>query len=398
MSDDNEDEGSVDAGPEEFYVMDVQVNRAETVAGATWSDMCIRLYDVARGLSGASTVELAGHQDRITGFTFADAADTSVVSCGEDGLVAVWDTRAQGVAQRFSAADAEGAPTPFTSLDVGCGGNLIAVGTDEEEDSQVIFWDRRSAKKLATYSESHVDVVTQVRFHPTRTTELATASMDGLVCYFDIAKQTEELALESVVNAEGPVSKIGFFGPNLECLYVVAHLLILRHVTLTDQTNEYRYCLTHSETLSLFHAQKALVMAEFGNMRTLLADQGTPADFLVDCCYVQGPPSAPDSQTLLLVSGNHEGHVSISDVTLAGVRPLCTLAQPTAHSADVRSVAFLRRDVRTGVPSLMFSGGEDGQLCEWAHRSAPAAAAKAKAGPNRGKSARARSRRGRRRA
>ena len=78
--------------------------------------------------------------------------------------------------------------------------------------------------------------------------------------------------------------QIGTFGPHHECLF----------------------CLTSSETLALFHAEKALTMAEFPMARQTLRDGGVPADYLVDCCYTQGTtyPS--------LLSGSMSSHVNNS--------------------------------------------------------------------------------------
>ncbi|GBG26890.1 WD repeat-containing protein 89 [Hondaea fermentalgiana] len=359
------DEEDGDELDDDVYVMHVSTNWDGTLAGSWWSDFGVRLYDLERGLTTAGTQVMLGHEDRVTGLSFGDSHNEphAVFTCAEDGVAAMWDRRTGRMEQKFRAPLAGAEPVPFLSIDVGAENSLLAAGTDEDEESRLLFWDRRAARPLGSYEDSHYEGITQIRFNPMRKTELATAGLDGLVCYFDIRQRTEEDALVSVLNAESPVSKIGFFGPSQECLY----------------------CLTHSETLHLFHAQKAVAMAEFPMIRERLAAQGMPSDFLIDCAYVEGPPGSR-SQSLLLVSGDHTGTICLGDVTLAGVQKLCTVQSNLGHKKDVRSVAFLRPDPTSGVPAMILSGGEDGLVCEWTH-------AKTKRGPVRRGGARRKSRR-----
>lgn len=338
------------------YVLSLSVHPDESVAVAAWSDLELRLYDLSRGLSSESTLSLKGHTERITGASFGDLASdkASVFSCAEDGQVLAWDARSGGVAQRFSTA-AQGkkrrAP-PAGCLAVGCDSMLVAVGTDEEQESRVLFFDRRSTKQLGAYTESHVDSVSQLCFNPVRKTQVASGSMDGLVCYFDVAKPDEDTALLSVLNVGSAVARIGFFGPSYECLF----------------------SLTHCETLTLYHADKALTMAAFPGIRETLSKMGAPSDYLVDCCYLQGSASSK-SQSLILVSGDHQGRLHLSDVTLGGINRLCSVADTFGHSADVRAVTLFGRDPDSGVPARMLTGGEDGSLCDWRHAASEAEAA-----------------------
>lgn len=340
------DEEDGDDLDDDFYVMHVSTNWNGTLAGTWWSDFNVRLYDLERGVTTASTQVFSGHEDRITGLSFGDSHSEphAVFTCAEDGIAAVWDRRTGQMAQKFRASASGAEPIPFLSIDAGCENSLIVAGTDEDDESKVLFWDRRANRQLGKYEESHMEGVSQVKFNPLRKTELATAGMDGLVCYFDIRQSTEDDALLSVMNAESPVSKIGYFGPSQECIF----------------------CLTHSETLHLYHADKAVAMAEFPMIRESLAAQGMPSDFLIDCAYVEGPPGSR-SQTLLLVSGDHSGTICLGDVTLAGVRKLCTVRNDLGHKKDVRAVAFVRPDATTGAPAMLLSGGEDGLICEWKH-------------------------------
>jgi len=330
---------------EQEYVMAIAVSPDESTAAAAWSDYGIRLYDLQHGLSGASTQTLLGHSNRVSAVTFGNSATDpkSVFSCDEDGAVVAWDRTTLKPAQNFVLGNRK---IPASALAVGCDNNLIAVGTDDSEESNVVFFDRRSSRKLGEYTQSHTDTITQLVFNPHKPTHLTSSSTDGLMCYFDVAKQDEEEATISVMNVTNPVRKVGYFGPFSECLYA----------------------LTFNESISLFHADKAVSMAEFHFVRDLLTGAGAPSDYLVDCFYAQGKQPGTKSQALVLVSGDHKGRMYLSDLTLAGVQRLCVLEGEMGHTRDVRAVAALARSPVTGIPSRLLSGGEDGLVCDWRHR------------------------------
>jgi hypothetical protein len=232
-----------------------------------------------------------------------------------------------------------------TSIDVGCGGMLVAAGTETDPgiNSKVMFWDIRSSNVLGSYGVSHSDVITQVCFSPTNNNHLATASLDGLVCWFNVTRAGEEDALESVLNCNSAISRIGFFGPGDQCLY----------------------SLTHTETFSMWHVDKAVRMAEFPMLRQHLGSLGACADYLVDCCYWERPDGT--DQQLVLMSGAFDGRINLSRVAIDGITPAGQLSAPSlsGHQAVVRCAAFIQPDANTGTPLRVLTGAEDAQICEW---------------------------------
>ena len=98
---------------------------------------------------------------------------------------------------------------------------------------------------MGEYGESHVDAVTKVRFHPVQQQFVITASEDGIVCFFDTRIPEEDEAIESILNVESAVTKIGFFGPQQENIF----------------------CLTGTETLDLWNLQSAQRIHHFDAIR-----------------------------------------------------------------------------------------------------------------------------------
>lgn len=107
---------------------------------------------------------------------------------------------------------------PLTSLALGLQGSLLAVGTENEDKSQVEFYDIRSSRLLGQFRDAHTDAVTQLAFNQLRPAELLTGSLDGLICCFDVSKAGEEEALQGVINAEASIQRMGYFGPHEECV------------------------------------------------------------------------------------------------------------------------------------------------------------------------------------
>ena len=69
-----------------------------------------------------------------------------------------------------------------------CNENVVAAGTNDT----LCFWDRRTQRVLHKLDDTHMDIVTIVRFHPHRKHFCFTASDDGLVAVFDFANSINE--------------------------------------------------------------------------------------------------------------------------------------------------------------------------------------------------------------
>lgn len=70
----------------------------------------------------------------------------------------------------------------------------------------------RKYKLLNTFNETHSDEVTSLRFDQNKPSILMSSSLDGMVCLFDLSKESEEEATDTVVRLEQPVNNCKFLG------------------------------------------------------------------------------------------------------------------------------------------------------------------------------------------
>lgn len=288
-----------------------------------------------------------------------------MVTSGQDGYVRLFDLRQSAAAasaatnspsKSLSKAVAEmqlPRKEEALSVAIGYGGALAAVGGSR---GLVHFFDLRSLgasdsttstcspNLLGTYEDAHTEEVTKVRFQPApdlsgaTTNTLVTSSEDGLVCTFDTSKPNEEEALSSVLNVGTPLRDVGFFGPNGEGLY----------------------CLTGSETMSVWHHDSAQRICNFGDVRARLGGSaGMSIDYLVGCNW--------DGNELSLLAGNSDGGAAIYRVDAGSIALTHTLVG--GHRGCVRGFVATRQ-------RHWITGGEDARLCEW-NLDGPQAAASA---------------------
>ena len=356
------------------------------------SNQSVQTYD-ATTHALVHTVSRA-HSGPITDLCHLNTEGSVVVTSGQDGYVRLFDLRqSAAVAAAAAASDtpnsknAKGLVSKAAaemklprkeealSVAIGYGGALAAVGGSR---GLVHFYDLRSLggvtntnngggagsspNLLGTYEDAHTEEVTRVRFQPTSdlsgatTNALVTAGEDGLVNVFDTSQPNEEEALSSVLNVGTPLRDVGFFGPSGEGLY----------------------CLTGSETMSVWHHDSAQRICDFGDVRAQLGDSaGMSIDYLVGCHW--------DGQALSLLAGNSDGGAAIYRVNAGSIALTHTLVG--GHRGCVRGFVSTRGGGGGGggggathAQRHWITGGEDARLCEW-NLDGPQAAAPAVASP-----------------
>jgi WD40 repeat protein len=284
----------------------------------------------------------------------------TIVTAGSDSQIIVWDLRQGTAALRTSIPAGQSA----LSVSVGFDGYLAAVASNK---AQIHFMDLRQApggggggggrsgtnnsanNVLGSYVDSHTDEVTQVHFQP-GTSVLLSGAEDGLACIFDTTQPTEEMALKSVMNVGTPLRHVGFCGASLDSIY----------------------CLTGSETASLWHWDSAVCQQDFGGnlLRERLVQpfgNKLAIDYLVDAHWdVQ-------SQELLMMTGSATGDAALFRLTERSPNFEPCHALTNGHRGVVRSWSPLSSS------SVLITAGEDARLCEW-NRLGPQAEQQAPAG------------------
>ena len=230
------------------------------------------------------------------------------------------------------------------SLALGLDGNVLAVSTSR---ARIHFLDVRKMPStdialllLGTYVNSHNSAITQVRFHPTDSSLLLSAGEDGLACIYNITKPSEDQALESVMNIGVPCRRIGF----------------------CDSGNHI-YCLTGSETVSVWDWNAATCLNNFGNFgvrNTLKSLSSLPIDYLVDATW------DPMGQEFVLCAGNNSGNMAVFHCEMKPNSSWHLRDRLTGgHHGVVRDWCPVVDNGGISPSTVMFSAGEDARLCEW---------------------------------
>lgn len=121
--------------------------------------------------------------------------ENSLVSCSSDG-VKLWDLRTSNIVQSFENHNNN------LFLSVAIRDNLIAGGTELiGSDSELHLWDIRNPKKVVkSFTDSHHDDITDLKFHPRVSEYLMSGSTDGYVNIYNLNETDEDEALHQVIN------------------------------------------------------------------------------------------------------------------------------------------------------------------------------------------------------
>jgi WD40 repeat protein len=257
------------------YPMVLEMIEGNTMALASLSDSSMVLLDVEKL---KPIVHVPGaHNKRINGLWIGE---DNCYSCSNDGFVKIWDLKekdplvkkfkAKGNDELYSISQAK------HILGSGSGGNIY-------------FWDLRNGSALTNFDQTHPDDVTSLEFFKPKPSLLLSASVDGMVCLFDLKQENEEDSAESVLVAEQPVNTCRFFEGDYSAAFALTTtssiiIMSLEEARVIKQLDTIEHVDTNEYTLIDAHARAGDGYLYYlrGNLRgtveeysvSLLEDQG----------------------------------------------------------------------------------------------------------------------------
>ncbi|XP_044753723.1 WD repeat-containing protein 89 [Coccinella septempunctata] len=155
-------------------------------------------------------LELSNNSNHIVELKFDKFDNNLLWTATHDGTINQWDLRAPTKAVScFTDTSDDEKNKKFNCFDVSSCGRLLCAGTDRyEDDSFLLFWDIRKSQLAGGFWESHMDDITQVKFHPSDQKKMFSASTDGLINVYDLSQTCEDDALVDTLNTESSIEKI----------------------------------------------------------------------------------------------------------------------------------------------------------------------------------------------
>lgn len=308
------------------YVFDGALNSDSNIIAASLSSNNIKLYAL-EALQNISC--LSGHKRTVTGIRFSDQDPNILYSSSLDGTICLWDIRKQEKPALLFKDDTNQALKPLESFDINRDEQFICAGSAVvHDDAFLIFWDVRTSKLLGGYWNSHSDDITQVKFHPEKSSQMASGGDDGLINIFDLSKSCEDDALMQTLNIGSSVGKfswcLGSAGDRISCI---------------TQVGEHQlWDIDEGQTISMFD-------------RDSLKEPGKEEEvpYLFDVFQFNNLPH--------LAAGTNSGAVDILSVSDDEYSVLARLHD--GHKGIVRSILWNDKLM------MFITGGEDGVVCCW---------------------------------
>jgi WD repeat-containing protein 89 len=345
---------------DQCYVLHLAHSPATGTVAAALSNRHIKLFNLKEG-GLQFTGSLSGHTGTITSAQCPLLDEPHLLqTTSADGTVREWDLRTGQAARVFTAGNQE----------IACctsNGSLLAAGARDN----VLFWDRGTGKHISSFTDTHFQDVTQVKFHPVSRGAFVSGSEDGLIAVFNTSGGLDEdEGFKAALNIDTAVAKIGFYGgngENLWCCSGTETLHLWEWAAACDDESE-------GGNGSLGQSLDARTKLSLNNNggdgddnggaggSNDLQKQANGADYLIQCEY------DPNTDQLVVIAGNNTGSaalfpvvqppLSATDVNLE-FRPAVAVLEG-GHTDVVRSLAWLN-----GTGPVWVSGGEDARVCVW---------------------------------
>ncbi|XP_060608565.1 WD repeat-containing protein 89-like [Ruditapes philippinarum] len=295
------------------------------------------------------------HSDTISGISWGKTEPHLLYSSSKDKTIRCWDTRTKLSKEVQKFRGSTETENMFTCIDINADDRVLCSGqeADKEENAFILFCIEFNSthpvalsivfcislgenrtdqyrktienlwkEKLRTYQPL------EVCFHPSNANSLATGSMDGLACLFDISETDEDEALSYTWNTCSTVAKLGWCGENFNNVY----------------------CTTHIDTLHVWDSIEGDPVLEVTDLKDVLKGKDG-IDYIVDCL-------TSDKLELHLLAGQHSGELKIIELSRKGI-PKVTCMLNGGHSSTVRCLHWNSKE------KMLVTGAEDSLLCLW---------------------------------
>ncbi|GAA99269.1 hypothetical protein E5Q_05963 [Mixia osmundae IAM 14324] len=209
----------------------------DSTFAAAGSDKSIRTYDSAT-LKQLNAIQGKANVTSLTGSVWP-----APVLCmtSDQGDAVLYDLRTGAPGGNLSLKSAR--PGAYTCGAFDSHQTQIAAGTELAlHEAHIDIWDLRAAAVVHTYTESHSDDITCVRYHPHRRHQLFSGSTDTLWTCFDTRLSDEDDAVIATGNEGAPLRSMSMLQERLACL-------------------------TTQETISIWDLAECEVLDELGDVR-----------------------------------------------------------------------------------------------------------------------------------
>jgi WD40 repeat protein len=128
---------------------------------------------------------------KINEIGFFKQKSNRIFTCADDGYFKVWDMRNNNAKETVSIHQKN---REFLCGDINCDDSLITIGTNMNKDDALVYiYDIRMVDNyLYKFCESHSKDLTQVKFDLNQRQTFCSASIDGLVCLYNLDQEVEK--------------------------------------------------------------------------------------------------------------------------------------------------------------------------------------------------------------
>lgn len=238
------------------------------------------------------------NESSICGVRFGNTNDNKLFVATTDGHVYAYDLRTKAtLVQAYENVEIE--EKPFTCFDVNADDSILCAGTEKSKnETSIVLFDARKASPLVTFTESHQDDITQVKFHPNKPKTLATGSIDGLINVFDISESDEDDALEYCLNTESSVQIINWHPKGGD-------------MQVNDQESaDFLSCITDTNDFQIFDVEESELICKFE--RKEISDLIKRKNH--EQCYLANSHTASNGDVFLLAGSQFNGGTCLRGV------------------------------------------------------------------------------------